>query len=288
MRRSVCAVYEWDSRAILPFLGYWFIFLPAMARADMVYIARDVASNSAYDDDWSVGDNGYVNPSETGFQPWSFVSPADPSAPGRAYVFSSQVIDISTGANAEAFAVQGMSGGVGAAVRPFTSALSVGQTFSLDMDNQDLSNLDASSKVGFELQNSTGGNVFEFYLHGGAINTTKYTFGALNPSVETPFATLDGLRLTFTLVTDDFFTLAIDLMGNGTGVDRTITGNLLAATDQAITQVRLYNANGGPAIFFNNLRITAVPEVAPASAFPVVLGFAAAVSSFRRSQRARS
>lgn len=245
-------------------------------------IARDDASRAEYDDAWTANDNDGF-----GFQAWSFVGRDNGSGSGGGFISAlNGVVNIGSGLNSEAFGIYGNNGGVGAAVRPF-SALSQGQTFSIDMDNQDLSTSgDPFPTVGFALQNSNNQNLFEYYLRGG---DAKYTVNATDVSGITPDATLGGLRLSFTLGAAYTFTLQIDRLGYGSAVDNTITGNLLTQANQSITRVRLFNANGGPDVFFNNLVITAaVPEISPAVALPVVLAISAAFGVVWRRRTARS
>ena len=62
------------------------------------------------------------------------------------------------------------------------------------------------------------------------------------------------------LTSANSFSMSIDQLSNGAGVDNTVTGNLLTNADQTITNLRLFNANGGADAFFNNFTIAAVPE----------------------------
>jgi hypothetical protein len=107
-----------------------------------------------------------------------------------------------------------------------------------------------------------GANLAEFYFIGGQSN---YTVNAQNVLGTTPGFTFGGLHLAFTLTGLNSFLMTMDRLENGVCVDNSVTGNLLASGDQSIAQIRLFNANGGPDVYFNNMSIdspvTAVPEL---------------------------
>jgi hypothetical protein len=213
-------------------------------------VATDDASQAAYNDGWQVGDNG-----GSGYQPWSTITRENGAGFGGGFLSTSNGnVNISSGGNNAAFGVFGNSGGVGVAVRPFSTPLQIGWTLSLDMDNQSIDN---GGTVGFSLRNAAGNNLAEYFFIGCQSN---YTVNASNVSGTTPGFTTDGLRLSFTLTAANSFSLSIDQLSNGPGVDNTVTGNLLTSADQAITNLRLFNANGGADAFFNNFTITAIPE----------------------------
>ncbi len=242
----------------------WLLTAPT-ALADVV-IAADDASNAPYNDGWNVGDNG-----GSGFGAWSVIGRENGSGFGGGFLSTNNgAVSIGSGGNNAAWGVFGNGGGVGQAIRPFSSPLVVGTTFSIDMDNQ---GIDTGGTVGFGLRNAGGDNLFEFYFKGGESN---YTVNATNVSGSTPEFTSDGLRLALTLTASNAFTLTIDTLGNGIGVDSTIMGNLLNNADQSITTIRAFNANGGPDVFYNNLVVSAVPE---SSAIGVLaaLGLAAVI-----------
>jgi hypothetical protein len=213
-------------------------------------VGSDDASQAAYNDGWQVGDNG-----GSGYQPWSPIGRENGSGFGGGFLSTSNgAVNIGSGGNNAAFGVFGNGGGVGVAVRPFSIPLQVGWTLSVDMDNQ---SVDSGGTVGFSLRNAAGNNLAEYFFIGGQSN---YTVNASNVSGTTPGFTADGLRLSFMLTSANSFSLSIDQLSNGVGVDNTVTGNLLGNADQTITNLRLFNANGGADVFFNNFTIAAVPE----------------------------
>lgn len=240
---------------------FLFVFLVVFCfatteQALAILVAQDDASQAAYDapNNWSVGDNG-----GSGFDPWSVIGNGAGSGSGGGFIANQQGshpgVSIGTGANNEAFGIFGNSGGVGQAVRPFSSPLTLIQTFSLEMDNQ---GIDIGGTVGFGLRNASGDNLFEFFFVGGqSTYTVNRNGGSFSTSIG--FQT-EGLSLSFSLTDADSFSFDIDRLNNGAGVDETVTGDLLVQSDQQIAQLRLFNANGGADVFFNNLVISAVPE----------------------------
>lgn len=266
-------------------IGFCFVALIAFAFAGSrssadVLIASDDASQSVYDSGWSNGNNG-----GSGFGAWQFGN----SGSGGEFIASqsfSPALSIGSGANNRAFAMWANSGGVSAAVRPFGAALNVGDTFSIDMDNQ---LIDTNGTVGFSLRNSDSGGttLAEFYFVGGQ---SSYVVNGSNTSGSTPGYTTGGLRLSFTLTSANAFSFKMDRLENGVGVDNTVTGNLLA--NKPVTEVRLFNAHAGGDsnhdLFFNNLSISAVPEVSPVVGLPLAAVVAAGASGVWRRWRNKS
>lgn len=245
-------------------------------RAEAVLVevlAADNASDAAYDDGWSPGDNGGF-----GLGGWSTIDNAvSPTGFGGGFIGGSAGGDIDV--SGESFGVFGNNGGVGQAIRSLGGDLLAGQTFAISMDN---GLVDNGGTVGFGLQNAAGQNLVEFFFVGGMSN---YAVNASGVTGTTPSFTTAGLALSLTLTDSDSFSLEIDDLGSGPGVDHTVIGDLLASTDQGIEQLRLFNANGGANIYFNSLAITAVPEVSPAMVMPLLAMAGYAIRSRRRSSR---
>ena len=167
------------------------------------------------------------------------------------------------------------SGATSDATRPFSGSLSVGDTFSIQIDQ---GFQDGGSTVGLGLQNSSGQNLFEIYYIGGdSVNSWKINSAAgqqnLSPSVG--FST-DGFNLSFTLQPSNMFTGTFsDMHGNSANFNGTLTTE---TGGEGISQVRLFNANAGSGnsnnLFFNNMAIVAVPEPSTVAllAGPALLG----------------
>jgi hypothetical protein len=227
----------------------------ATSSAPAAIVATDDASQAAYSDGWQVGDNG-----GSGYLAWSSIGRENGSGFGGGFISTNNgAVNIGSGGNNAAFGVFGNSTGVGSAVRPLTSALPIGYTLSIDMDNQ---SIDTGGTVGFSLRNAAGNNLAEYYFVGGQ---SDYTVNAADQNGPTQIDTTlgftsGGMRLSFRLTSANSFSLSIDQFANGVGVDKTIAANLISNADQAISNIRLFNANGGPDVFFNNIVLSVVPE----------------------------
>lgn len=134
------------------------------------------------------------------------------------------------------------------AIRPFAEPLAVGDTFSIDMDNN---HVDTGFGIGIALQNVDGDTLWQFFFNGGDTNysrsggTTDITW------------TDSGIAVEFTLLTANTYEVVINPAGRDT---RTYTGMLEADEDQQIARFRAWNHSAGPGsaanFYFNNLRIT--------------------------------
>ncbi len=167
------------------------------------------------------------------------------------------------------------SGDTANAIRPFSGDLSVGDTFSIQIDQ---GFQDGGSTVGLSLQNSSGQSLFEIYYIGGdAVDSWKINSAAgqedLSPNVG--FST-DGFDLSFTLQPSNMFTGTFsDMHGNTANFSGTLTTQ---GGGEGVSQARLFNFNAGNGdsnnVFFNNMSIAAVPEPSTLAllAGPLLLG----------------
>jgi hypothetical protein len=238
------------------------IVLPGIDRSAMAsLVASDNASDATYNDDWQSTDNGGSGWNGN----WALATTSGDTSKNGRFVGDSRTNgdgdgngdgDINTG---RAWGLYANSGETSNAVRSFAGDLLVGQTFSISLDT---GFIQSGGTVGFGLQNSSSQNLFEFYFKGG---NTFYTVN--RETGEDPTAitfTDEGLRLGFVLTDSNSFSLTIDSLANGVGVDQTKTGDLFALGDIGIEQVRLFNINAGggdaPNSYFNSISISAVPE----------------------------
>jgi len=150
------------------------------------------------------------------------------------------------------------------AIRSFGSALVVGKTFQLDMDNGFIT---AGKSVGFSLRNASGNIVWEFFYTGSSV-TDSYQIndnsGAHYTPASIPF-TADGLRIVFTLASSTTYSVTVQtrpVAGGGTSYGP-FTGTLLNPTGGSVpAQVRLFDANGTGAgassydLFFNSIIVS--------------------------------
>ena len=151
----------------------------------------------------------------------------------------------------QAWGMYNSSGGTAVATRNFT-ALSVGQTFQIDMDN---GYINTGKTVGFGLQNSSGENVWEFYFTGGG-SSYIINAGSVSPTPSIGY-TANGLRITFTLTSSTTYSVSVQGLNGGSSYGP-YTGTLLNPSGgQSITKFRGYNSDAGSGedydLFFNNL-----------------------------------
>lgn len=227
-----------------------------LAPAMFAQVPNDNASNSAYNDGWQSGDNG-----GTGFGAWTlsggsnagfFIGNSKNNGDGD----GNNDGDINTTGD-NAWGLYANSGQTASAVRTFNSALSVGQTFTLRMDN---GWIEGGGTVGFGLQNASSDNRFEFFFIGGASKYQRNDNGGVQNT------TLDftdgGLTIVFTLTGADAYSATVTAYyDDNTSASDTFSGTLL--NSGAIDRLRLFNYNAGSGsqrdAFFNSI---AVPEPA--------------------------
>jgi hypothetical protein len=255
-------------------------------------IAADSADDSAYDSGWANGSNGGY-----GFGAWSLsTSIADTDRNGH-FIGSSANNgvappsgNIDTAGRSWGLYANGsdaVNNALSAGYRPFTGALSVGQTLTLSMDN---GLIDTSYLVGFTLLNSDPATPLPFGVLPNS--NTRFGFSFVGgeatyqlslgdgvggvTTINTGFGFTDGgMNLAFTLLANDEYSFSIN---GGTP----LTGSLGGTFGEAINGVAVYNYRAGPDsgndAFFNSMSI--VPE--PSTAMLIGVGLFALVGLRRR------
>ena len=186
--------------------------------------AQDSPTNTVYNPSWDAGDNG-----GSGFGAWVFTTNYGPSGQFRATVGANTNMNI----GAVGWGLWANSGGLSDAVRPFNAALTTGQTFSVQIENNWIN---SGGSVGVGFRNAAGSNLLEFIFFGGATNYS--IFDSVNTGRDSGVVYTDtGLNLGFTLTATDTYQLVVN------GV--TITGQLASAPDRTITRFRAYNYQAG-------------------------------------------
>lgn len=248
-------------------------------------LASDNASDTAYDDQWQNGDNG-----GSGWGGGWILSPNGNTGNAGHFIFDSNQNGTNAGPGINtpvnrAWGLYSNSLATADGVRPFSGALSVGQTFSIDMDNgfidgDGTNGTGPDGVVGFGLQNASGQNLWEMFFVGGNSN---YTVNAVNPVGATPTFTDGGLHIEFTL--DSATTYQAEVTRLSDNAVFNLSGSLLNQQGgQSIDRVRVFSFNAGTDDFgsfdtyFNS--ITIVPE--PASGLLLLIG---AIAMLRRRKR---
>lgn len=238
--------------------------------------ATDSAADPAYNSGWVAGSNGGSGWGSA----WTFTS----ATAGSYFTGNSAtngdgdtnppIGDINSAGRAWGL---NSSGGNPRADRLFNGALSVGQTFHLNMDN----GMPPVGLVGFSLINAQGNQVWQFSLTG---SSSTYDIFGVSGFMNTGIAATDeGLDINFTLTSPTTYSASIAILGNAPTV---FTGGLYnEPTGLDVAGVRFFNINGGTAtaqtLYFNNLAI--VPE--PSSIALLALGVLPALAAFRRRRK---
>jgi hypothetical protein len=243
-----------------PFL----LLLGLVTQCGAASTASDNAGDSTYAGGWTGGNNG-----GSGFGAWTLTG----AGPSWGFFMGSSINNaagtppgIDTGGRS--WGLYANSGALTAAYRAFGgSALAVGQTFRVSMDN---GYIEGGNTVGFTLRtgNVTGGPAdyntgarFEFvYVGGDAVNSYKVLDADGQRDIGVPF-TGTGLQLAFKLTSATSYTFRVT--DNATSGTMVMTGRIVAAT---LDSFALYNRNAGPDTthdaFFNSLAVSGRPDIA--------------------------
>ena len=191
--------------------------------------ANDSASNAAYSGGWTNGSNG-----GTGFGPWTLYNDANAGhfASSNGWGFWSH-----EGTN------------LSEAIRPFSSALAIGQTFHARMKNGWI--WEEGGSVGFALRSTNGATLWELFFNGG---NNYYNSGTNVTDVAWTDA---GLDIDFTLTGPGTYAVQLQPVG---GTARQYSGTFSGD----IAQFRAWSYNNGTSdtnnsmrdFFVNNLRVT--------------------------------
>jgi hypothetical protein len=260
---------------------------PAAAPAQV--IAQDNAGNAAYADGWQAGDNG-----GTGFGAWTFAFSGDPAAlvhPAPQFIDTPPPL-LGNSLGSPAFALTTSARptltDTSSARRNLVTPLTTGLTFHLDVDGSALDPTAPLFTIGNTIQlfGTDGTERWGMFTNNGFVGNNWASTGDVNTGV--PAANAFHLALTVTGV--NTFNLVLTPVGGGAPLftqNGTLTGtagtaiNSLLVTDYGTGS----SADGSREIFFNNIRVTAVPE--PGSAALVALAAVCALGLGRRSIRCR-
>ena len=191
---------------------------------------QDSASDTVYTtaNAWTDGQNG-----GTGFTTGWQLSGGD-----NAGFFLATASDANNDLGPYAWGLWANSGDEANAVRPFPAPLHVGDTFTLNFDNNWI---DTDRSVGIAMQNQFGQNLFEFMFIGGG---AEYLINDADGLDETGVGWTDqGLALSFELTSPTAYEFKIG--------SETFTGDLIATADDLVSQVRIWNFSSGGGWEFN-------------------------------------
>ncbi len=244
---------------LIPFSGM-IALAPVASAAD---IASDNASNAPYDDGWQYGDNG-----GTGFSEWRLF---ENGTEGSSGYFIGDSTNLSGGSGAdinssgEAFGMYGNSGKEATAYRDFSSALSVGQSFTIQLAvnyRNGFKGIDLRDGVDPDARNT----IFNFNVAGDDYVVQNAATG--NGSIGNSYSANSAFTLSFTQTSLDGGTWNIIRSGG-------VSDNDSGTYSGLATGFKLYvgGTDVGPQndLFANNMAISAVPEPSTWSAVMAAL-----------------
>ncbi|NLB65909.1 MAG: hypothetical protein GX803_05515 [Lentisphaerae bacterium] len=218
--------------------------------------AYDIATDTAYSDGWNSGNNG-----GTGFSAWQLNAEEDTSGH---FV------------NGNLWGLWSHEGHLSESIRPFPSALAVGQSFHVHMKNGWI--WEIGGGIGVALQNASGDTLWEFYFNGGD------DFYSITGDTTDIGWTDAGIDIVFTVTSAGNYSVDVTPVG---GSKRTYTGTFTGdiarfrawsysnGTDDGQNENRDYFigamkitglGEGGPAFYSDSVIVTrqtgsAAPEI---------------------------
>jgi hypothetical protein len=227
-------------------------------------IAFDDASQTAYANGWQAGDNGGA-----GFGPWSFtfsgnvndlVHPPQfiDNAPLAANSLGAPAFALSTGDRPNQYDTSEVR-------RTLTVPISVGQTFSADVDGSALSSNAPAFTTGntLDLFGTDGSERFSLFTNNQYHNDRWTATGDADTSIPAG----NAFHVAFTLLTANTYSLVLSPIGGGTPYFTQLNAPLAGTANVAINRVRITaygtgsSANGSKELFFNNLAITGPDQI---------------------------
>ena len=236
-------------------------FASAITSYGQTVVASDNAGNYS---SWpQIVNNG------TGFSSWSYNNTIPNGGASGQFEGASGNINSGNG-NAFGFYANSAANAQANAILNFTQGSLVNlQDFSIQMQNNNVT--DNGGQVGFDLQNSSGNNIMQFYFNGGQNDYYLNVFTGISTSVQVDTgvsfsAGSSGLTLSYDQLSGDNWIFNITT-GSGT-----TTLSSASTSDQiwqnSISKVDMFSLNGGSSrtlgdnanLYFNTLTITDVPE----------------------------
>ncbi len=231
------------------------LVIPNICSASLA--GTDNASATAYSDGWATGDNGFITGSGA-FGAWT-LTPSNPIG-GFAGVFIGDSRNLASGLTGADINSSGVSFGMYAngnqpvqldALRSFSSPLSVGQTFSIDLAVNYRNGI-----KGIDLRNDgTNATIFNFNVANDDYVVQNAATG--NGSIGNSYSSNTAFNLSFTQTSATAGTWQITRSG---GVSDSDTGTYTGLA--ASFKLYVGNTGGGAEsdLYANNLSLSAVPE----------------------------
>lgn len=204
--------------------------------------ASDSAANSTYNSGWTNGQNG-----GSGFSAWQLNGSSS-----AGFFTATQTEQANQSLTGKAWGLWANSGAVAEAIRPFGRDMQIGDTFSISLDNNWISN--GGYGIGIALQNAEGETLWQFFFNGG--DTYYNMSGVVDTGIDW---TGDGMDVAFTLTDATSFEAVVSPYSGETA---TLNGSLISSpVDQTISRVRIWNYSAGTGsnynFYVNNLDLSA-------------------------------
>jgi hypothetical protein len=255
------------------------ILLPAVGMLAFTNISNaatpgsDNAGNAAYSDSWTTGDNG-----GTGFGAWTLTSIV-PSGFAGSFIGDSTGVGSNINTSGVSFGMYGNPGGGNFQNnnRNFDGALSVGQTFSIQLAVNY-----RNGQKGIDLRDGSNATLFTFNVTGDDYVVSNAATG--NGSIGNDYSSNSIFTLSFTQTSLGVGNWAIARTG---GVTDSASGTYSGLANGFNLFVGNTDGGGAPQnnLYMNSMSITAVPE---ASSWGIMMGaFLALFVVYRVRTRAR-
>lgn len=223
----------------------------------------DTAGESAYEDGWKEEKAG-----GSGFGNWTLKSNGNPEKKSYAgfYVAKEQekpaIAPLATGGKAWGIFADGEGFQEACAFRPFASALTIGQKFSVEIITPNpKSNSGSTGSIGLSLRSGNTSEKPSDYNQGARFEFTALEgkpnyqiFDGSDSSDSGLSIPMGGVRLEFTLKSDDLYDLKLTPLGSGSPTE--LKGRKLGGTaGSPLESLAFFNRDSEANAFFNKLSV---------------------------------
>jgi hypothetical protein len=227
--------------------------------ASAATLAFDDASQPAYADGWQAGDNG-----GSGFGPWTLAYSGETTGLFHAPQFIDTIPLAANSLGSPAFALttgdRPFFTDTSEARRTLLAPISVGQTFSADVDGSAISPTTVPFFTGntFDMYGADGIERFSLFTNKGYHNDHWTATGDADTGIQAE----SSFHLELTLVTPDTYTLILSPVGGGAPLFSQIAAPLAGTTGAGIQIIRISDYGTGSSqdgtkeVFFDNLALS--------------------------------